>query len=88
MALILGPPESERTVEDGYCEVIDENDDGSYGGVGPVLHLCCFHSYMQNCCGTSNKVHRKVTKFLDPRYRGQPINVTIEDYFFKAILFV
>ncbi|KAL3939839.1 MAG: hypothetical protein SGBAC_005517 [Bacillariaceae sp.] len=81
MSLVLGRPESERTVQDGYCEVIDENDDGSKEGMGPMLQLYCYHSYMQNCCGTTNKVHRKVTKFLNPRYRGQPINATIEDFY-------
>jgi len=81
MSLVLGRPESERTVKDGYCEVIDANDDGKKEGIGPDLHLYCYNSYMQNCCGTSNKVHRKVTKFLQPRLRAMPINVTIEDFY-------
>lgn len=80
MYLVLDRPDSERRLRDNYCEVVDHNDFAEKNGTGPELSLFCYHSYMQNCCGTDNIVHRKVTKFLNPSKRGQDLDLKILDF--------
>ncbi|CAJ1965407.1 unnamed protein product [Cylindrotheca closterium] len=80
MYLVLDRPESERKLRDNYCELIDENEFARKNGTGPELSLYCYHSYMQNCCGTDNMVQRKVTKFLQPQLRGADLNLKITDF--------
>lgn len=78
--LVLDRPASERKLRDNYCEVIDNNDFGMKNGAGPELSLFCYYSYMQNCCGTENIVHRKVTKFLEPKWRGKDLELELKDF--------
>ncbi|KAL3931806.1 MAG: hypothetical protein SGBAC_011136 [Bacillariaceae sp.] len=79
--LVLDRPESERKLKDTYCEVVDENEFAKKQNVtGPQLSLFCYHSYMQNCCGTDNTVHRKVTKYLQPNKRGEHLDLKVTDF--------
>jgi len=68
--LVLERPYSERPLRDNYCEIIDRGS----AEKGPQLSMYCYHSYMQNCCGTDNTVHQIVTKFLQPSMRSEVLD--------------
>lgn len=78
--LVLERPYSERPLRDNYCEIIDLNDFGQAKNEGPQLNMYCYHSYMQNCCGTDNIKHRVATKFLRPSMRSEVLEFNPRDF--------